>query len=439
MKYGQRAAAILGACALLLAFQGTAIADELLDRARGLINQKNPKAALDLLSPLEAARAGDVEYDYLLGLAHLDSGNGELAVFALERVLAVNPSHPQARAEIARAFYMLGERENAKREFGNVLAANPPQEVRQTIERFMSALTIGDRQVTGFVEFGLGTDSNVNSATGSGQVAVPALGGALVTLAPGGSRLSDNFMSMAAGINLLQPISEEWSLLAGAAANIRLNGSKDQFDTNSLEGNLGARWTRGQNAVSVSAQAQSFRVDNTRFRDTTGVVAQWQHNISDTRQLSVFAQISDLRYPTQSIRDARRDVFGVGYAQALGGSRNAVVYGSLYGAQENESATGVQHLGHRAVGMRLGGQMQIVERAALFVAFSHEKRNYGGLEPLFLTARADNQTDLRVGVNYRFSPGWVLTPQLSYTDNRSNITINRFERVMASAMLRFEF
>ena len=94
---------VIGVAALFVLLQSLAFADQITDRARLLLQQKNPQAAYRLLEPLESQRAGDPEYDYLLGIAALDSGERERAVFALERVLAVNPNHAQARAEIARA------------------------------------------------------------------------------------------------------------------------------------------------------------------------------------------------------------------------------------------------------------------------------------------------------------------------------------------------
>src|SRR5207244_648186 len=78
--------------------------------------QKQPKQAYALLLPQEAARAGDPEFDYLLGLAALDSGELERAVFALERVLAVQPDNHLARAEIARAYLEMGARDAARQE-----------------------------------------------------------------------------------------------------------------------------------------------------------------------------------------------------------------------------------------------------------------------------------------------------------------------------------
>jgi len=424
---------------LLLALQSAAFADEVLDRARSLMAQKNAKAAVDLLLPLEGARAGNIEYDYLLGIAALDAGDAQQAVFALERVLAVNPNYLQARAEIARAYVELGERENAKREFQNVLSGNPPEAVKQTIDRLLSALIANGRRLSAYIEAGYGTDSNVNSATGSGQVALPSLGGGLVTLGAGGTKLGDNYASLNGGVNLLQPLSEEWSLVAGANASIRLNSTDKQFDTNSIDGNLGARWARDKNAVSAGLQVQSFSVDNTRFRDTTGIVAQWQHNYSDSRQITAFTQISDLRYPTQTIRNARREVYGLSYAQGLGGPRNAVLFGSAYTGQEQETAQGVRHLGHKLIGLRLGGQMDVADKTVLFASLGGEQRHYGGQEPLFLTARTDSQLDARIGVNYTIKPNWVLTPQVSYTDNQSNIATSKFSRSTASLMLRLDF
>src|SRR5512146_895783 len=103
--------AVLGA--LLFAFAAGASADAFTDRAKRLIEQGQQKAAYDLLLPQESARAGDPVYDYLLGIAANDMHDYERAVFALERVLAVQPNNALARAEIAKAYFAMGERETA--------------------------------------------------------------------------------------------------------------------------------------------------------------------------------------------------------------------------------------------------------------------------------------------------------------------------------------
>ena len=60
---------------LLFLFAVPAVADEaLLQQAEGLINAGQFQAARELLEPQEQTLAGDPGYDYLLGLAMLQTG-----------------------------------------------------------------------------------------------------------------------------------------------------------------------------------------------------------------------------------------------------------------------------------------------------------------------------------------------------------------------------
>ncbi len=431
--------AIIRAALVFVAMQSLALADDITDRARRLLEEKNPQAAYRLLQPLEAQRAGDPDFDYLLGISALDSGERERAVFALERVLAVNPNHPQARAEIARAYFALGEKENALREFQSVRAANPPEAVKQTIDRYLSALGAPSTRMSGFVEFGLGWDSNVNSATASSQIAVPALGGIVVTLDPSGVKKHDSFATLGGGVNMVRGFSSEWALVAGAAVNGKFNAKESDFNTGTVDGNLGLRWSRGKEAVTAGYQGQDFRVDSSDFRRSNGVVAQWQHAYSDNSQVTLFVQETDLGYPSQAIRDARRSIVGAAFGYGWDTPRKPVVFGSVYGGSEKEKDASRPDLGHKPLGVRLGGQASLGARAALFGLISHERRIYDGVDPSFSDTRHDNQLDLRLGVNYTLGEGWLLVPQATYTKNHSNLELNRYDRSVVSLTLRRTF
>lgn len=423
--------------ALIMFLATPAFADDLLDRAGRLIESKDARAALQLLQPLESERAGDPAFDYLLGMAALDSGDAQAAVFALERVLAVQPGHSQARAELARAHYELGENESAKREFETVRSGNVPPEVRASIDRMLSAIERGPTRLNRYIEATFGFDSNVNSATGSSSLAVPGLG--TVVLGRGQVRDGDTYLGLGAGLSVIHPINPELALTAGLSANNKLNGEATAFDTSSIDANAGLRLARGKNVYSGSFTGQSFSVDNTRFRDSLGGVVQWQHNYSDTRQASLFAQYSDFEYPTQRVRDAGRWIYGASYAQALGGDRNAVVFGSAYFGREEERAAGVPHLGHKPYGVRVGGQFDLMPDWVAFASAGWEQRRYGGNEPLYFIRRKDDQIDLRIGANWRIAPQWLVTPQITYTENRSSIDLNRYTRTLASLTVRREF
>lgn len=99
------------------------------DKARELLNSQQAGSAYTLLAPLSDERAGDPEFDYLLGIAALDSGQPGQAVFALERVPAVKPDDSLARSA-------LSEFETSKQEFENVKAsAEVPATARATMDK----------------------------------------------------------------------------------------------------------------------------------------------------------------------------------------------------------------------------------------------------------------------------------------------------------------
>lgn len=429
---------VLGLALTLLSL--SALADQVLDRAKRLLEQKQPSQAYALLLPLEPERAGDPAYDYLLGIAALDSGQRERAIFALERVLAVQPDNALARAEIARAYLAVGERDTARREFESVKREPIPAEAKATIDRYLSAIAAAETtQVQGFIEFGVGSDSNVNSATSQSQIALPSFGGLIATLNSAATKRGDNFTTVTGGVNVTRKLDDRWSLVGGVAGNLKMNQHEDQFDTGTLDGNLGARWAVDNDALTVAAQLQSFEVDNTRYRDSRGLIGQWQHNLDERRQITGYVQYAQLRYPGQGIRDANRGIGGVAYAQAFSARTSPVLFLSAYGGREKELADGVPHLGHEPAGIRVGGQFKPAEGWIVFGGVNYEERRYGGPEPIFLATRKDKQTDIRLGASYLMRAGTTLIAQVVDTDNKSNIDLYRFRRQVGTVSIRFDF
>ncbi|MGQ0544974.1 MAG: surface lipoprotein assembly modifier [Betaproteobacteria bacterium] len=425
--------------AVLVAATTAAFADALTDRARQLLRERQHKQAYELLLPQEPSRAGDPEFDYLLGIAAIDAGDPERGIFALERVLALQPDNHVARAEIARAYLAVGEREAARREFETVRRQRIPEEAKESIDRYLSAIAAADvTQVRGYLEAGLGYDSNVNSATSQSQIAVPLFGGAIFDFSTS-TRRTDHFGSFAGGINYTRKLTPAFALVSGASASIKLHPDNESFNTYTVDGNVGGRLTSGKEVFTLALQLQEFGLDLASFRQAGGVVAQWQHNYHERKQATVFAQFTALEYTTQPIRDADRSVLGIAYGQALSGDYAPVVFLSAYGGQENEKADGVPHLGHDLAGVRLGGQVRVAPGWSVFANASHERRLYGGIDPAFLVRRDDGQSDVAVGLSYLVGGGTTLVLQLAHTKNDSNIVINDFDRTVLSASVRFNF
>ena len=116
--------------ALLALLPGFALADELTDHAKTLLEQNKAAEAFALLNVEESVRAGEVSYDLLLGISAGESGQNTRAVFALERVLAMEPNNARARAEIARAYLAMEENGESFTDFVWSFVDNAPQVTR---------------------------------------------------------------------------------------------------------------------------------------------------------------------------------------------------------------------------------------------------------------------------------------------------------------------
>lgn len=158
------ASAILGASSALAAEPSSAVLDE----ARRLIADGRAAEAHRLLAPRELEMAGQPLFDYLYGIAALDSGHPAEAISAFERVLAGEPDSASARLELGRALYESGDRFAARRQFNWVLSRNPPASIRDAAQAYLRAMDAPARAAGGWTrefEFGSGYDSNANAST----------------------------------------------------------------------------------------------------------------------------------------------------------------------------------------------------------------------------------------------------------------------------------
>lgn len=434
-KYGM-------ACLACLAMTIGLAATPDVEQARKLIAAGKQQQAFDLLSPRAADHAGDVEFDYLLGLAANDTGKPTQAVFAMERVLAQQPDNLLARLELARAQFMLGELEPAKANFEAVKQKNPPSGAIPTIDRYLKAIaarqtapSASNRRL--YAQIGLGHDTNVNSATTANQVALPIFGGLVFDIANDGRKRSDKFVNLGAGFNYLHRVDRQLSWLFSGTAGLRRNFDEDGFNTDAYDFTIGPAFEQADQLWLLTAHAGHFRLDGHSYRNHGGLSAQWVRNLAANQQLVVFGQAAQLRYPGQSVRDGRRYAGGLAFSQR--GEYGSNSYVGMFGAQERVDERRFDALSFRSLGVRVGTEQGFNDRFKLLLSASYEDRSYRADETLFLRKRHDKQADARIGLSYAFDKRWSLLPLLNYTRNSSNITIYDYTRTVFELAVRADF
>jgi outer membrane protein len=416
--------------------------DDVTKEAETLIRKGDFNAAYLLLEPLEAERAGDVDYDYLFGVAGVESGNATRGAFALERVLATDPNHKDARAEMAKAHFILGETDASKAEFNNVLQQNPDAETKKTIEKLLTAIQKIEGTTTTFgayLGFGLGYDSNVSSAPSISSIGVPAFGGLLIQLDNSAREQSDNFMNLSGGFSVRHPFTDKLAVFGAVSGTSRINSDQTAFDNSALDFNAGLQYRQNQHNFSFALQDNHFDLDSEKFRHAYGATAQWLYNVDANNQVGSYLQYSRLIYHGNEIRNADRTIIGLNAAHVFAGDLSPVVFASLYGGREIARDSQFDFLSQDILGVRAGGQLSLNNKWQLFGSLAHELRDNDEDDPTFFKKRKDRQYDASLGLNFVPARDWSIKPQITYTKTDSNIELNSFDRHIISVDIRKDF
>jgi len=416
-----------------------------IEDGRARLQAGDAAGAYTALKSEERARAGNPDFDYALGLAAIDAGHPAEAVAAFERVLAVKPDHLQARAELGRAYIALNEPEAARREFKTVRDQDVPPAVRETVDRYVSALDTGlsggGTQVSGLAKLTVGYDSNVNNSTSDNRILIPAFAGlGFGTLSPNARAQDDGFAEVLGRVSVSHGLAVDQRLIADLTASMRRNADKSDFDQSIVGLNFGfAQATPDYGTFSISAQLQSYWVDDEVYRYAVGALGQWVYRTEAQTDLGLYLLYSHLTYPGNSPQNGDRFMAGATVGQPLGGALKPYVFGGVYGGLEKMSDSAFDNLTYSFIGARIGGELAVNERLAAYVNAAIEVDNYKDPEPLFFKERSTVRTDAAIGARYQLKRGLTLGAEVSYTNADSNIVLYDFERVVASASISFDF
>lgn len=429
---------------LLAAYAAAALAaDPDLAQAQALMNAGRAAEAYALLAPHEDAHAGNTRFDYLLGVAALDSGRADMATLAFERVLALEPNFAGARLDMARAYFQLGDLSRAKAEFETVRQQNPPEAARVTIERYLDAIAqrekVKQTVVTAYAEITLGRDSNVNNSTSESQIAVPALGNLVFTLNPTNVKQSDRYSLLAAGADIAHEFSPGYALFGGLSGRYRTNAAVDQFDYKSAEGHGGIAISGQSLLFKAVLSGERFYLDQAANRNTVGLGADLRYQVNPANFANLFGQYSSYRFQTQAleVNDFDQALLGAGWQHLFDDGRS-MISANLFAGRENAvrgRADGDKDL----LGLRLGGQLNVLADVDLFASLGWQQGEYKQQNVAFQITRQDRLTDAVAGVVWRFNKAWSLRPQVLYVQNDSNIAIYAYKRTDYSVTLRYDF
>lgn len=434
-----------------------------IDTAENLVKTGQPAQAYRILEPLEFKHAGEVVFDYMLGVAALDSGKPDRATLAFERVLAVNPAFAGARLDMARAYYQLGDLARAKAEFSTVLKQHPPEAARVTIKKYLDDIASTERarktRISGYVEAVAGHDNNIASSgtqTFTFAANSPWVGLLVDNQLSPSARLAGAYTGANAGLEINHHLEGTWSLFLNADVRQHGNMNHTAYDSLSLDTQAGLGYGAGNAIYKLAFTAGQTDYAKTMRRDTIGLTAAWQYTPGPRHQFNAFGQLTQNRssgYPASDpTTDARIEgntdlqLLGIGWMHVLAGDKQAL-FGNAYAAQELDVApvisAGLPEGGRTdgkkyLVGLRVGTHVRLGSNLDGFANLGWQSAHFGNINNLIMTNREETQFELAVGLIWRQND-WILKPLLSYTSKKANLALYSFDRLDASLSIRRDF
>lgn len=431
-----------------------------LRQAQAMIESGKPEEAYAILAPLESQLAGNVEYDYLLGVSAVNSGKASQAVFAFERVQASDPDYKEIGLWLAIAYYDSGDYERAKSGFEAVLAQSRDAEVLGKAERYLGAIRQAesgrDEQASllGKLEIGAGHDSNITNSP-PGYATAPQIAAALPAPASnrGGAEAILNL-----GVEGRVPFSGHY-VFASASDEKRNYSGHSVMNSDTVVAKGGVNFGQDGDTYKVDVAHRQFRQLGTFFAaaglandyDVRGLEGSARQKLSAKDYIGYVAQLNQLRFLANNTEDTNQVMLGANYMHLFQVQGSPVAY--IGYARLNDMAVRQKNAYNPAYNDGTTVASRGTDIFTLYLQYSLSQKidvvstNYvyfrkdsGAFarDPVVDFGK-DRTSFVSLGVIWRASPRWMLRSQLAKTVNNSNIALYSYSKTEATVILGREF
>jgi hypothetical protein len=425
-----------------LVLSSWASANDDTDLIQQLFDAGQSVEAYELGQELQPALAGDPRFDYYFGASAVDSGDASQGVFALERVLLLEPGNQAARLELARGYFQLEEYQRSRNEFEIVMQSEPPEEVQEKVQNFLDAIRRKESRyrttAASFFRIGAGHDSNANAATddetttffgNNGTV------GAKIALNPNSRAAASRFTDIALGANFSFPLTPSWAIRTGTSLEASLYSDDIASDVNTTVFNFygGVEQTLKNHKLSYTASHQALVLKDDFYRNLSSFSLGWRYNLNEKSLVSAFARLGQIEYQraNDNLRDTDSTVIGARYLYKLGATFSPIIIAGVQLGSDHaqrEDPTIKAFVERDFSGFNLGTQLSFSQKSALSANMNWLKSEYIGTDPRFNQSREDELFSIRLEHNYLITKRWKINSYINHSDNQSIAGLYEYTR-----------
>jgi len=391
--------------------------EEAIQAAKTLMLNGQTAGARALLLDLETHHRKSNDIDFLLGLLAIDSHDYDFAIQRFRTMLVRQPDAVRVRLELARAFYLKRDYDNAFRQFQFARAGKLPAGVAGTIDRFLAAIR---REKSWSYSFSVAVapDTNINNGTSAREV---QLFGLPFELSDNSRRRSGVGAAIEAAAEFTPRISDHLRLKAGGAVLRREYQGKD-FDDMTVAFYAGPRLVLDKWDLSATATGVQRRFGGRRLSEGFGAKLDGTYYLDPRTALSLTLSAQQMRYPGYPMQTGPSYTAWAGIMRALtpSSSLNARIGLSRKSARVPELASWSESVSVSYYRDLPGG-------FSIYVEPGLARSTYDAADPFFGVRRKDKVAGLRLGLLNRRIVMRGFTPRAAFTLTRRRSTIQLFD------------
>jgi tetratricopeptide (TPR) repeat protein len=408
-----------------------------------LIKRRQFKQAYSLAHSFVEDLEGEPGFDFLYGMAAIETAHYDAALFAFERLLLLYPNQARYRLELARIHFYLRNLSRAEVEFQKILKQNPPDTVKRNVQLFLDSIADLSRMVKPRRSFSVdmagGWDSNINSATDDSFLPKEELTFPVdIVLNDDGRETGSSFFSALLNFNYLSPISKTTSYDVRATYTKRTNSKVDTFNLDTAMFEAGYGFYTGAIKWRAAGRYQLVNLDNESFLNSASGIGQATWLFKSGANLNLAVNYGYSHYDSKPNGDITQQQFNLTYSSAI---KNENWFLSFLYASDSADDDSNRYSGKKSQGLTYYRSSLLNQRTSQYWMFNISSSEHSAINTaaFYNKLRKDILATVGIGWRYSFNTNFSIRNDYSATVSDSTLVANSYDRFKAEFGLTYNF
>jgi hypothetical protein len=417
-----------------------------INQLKDYIDAKEYQQAFKLADKLTYDLAGEVEFDFLSGIAAYGAGKYQEAVFAFERVVILEPLSFHGRYYLALAYQKIDNVHAALNELDALLATQQLgvnltgqqlSQISQQRQYIEESINNRERRLSHDITLAYGYDSNINSGTSLDAISLPD--GTRIPLFDSSRMINATALLARYHANYIQPFNQNQSLTFDfTMQQTQYHSNNDQKRT-LFNFNVNYQHKISDNdTLNLGVSSTPFWFAGEKYKTQNSVFTGWKQKVNRNNDFGINVEYSQIDYFTFSSLDLERYRINAYYRYVTN-----VQHMFIANAYQDKNEFGLTLNDKTSLTFTYALDYPIIENLTGSLALMYETQDYDGLNA-FNEYSDSELKKVSSRFNYTGFPQQLLQLELSYQDsnvdsNLEAMKIYEYHRLTANIKWKYNF